>query len=105
MTFEILRFIPRGQKNAVSMKQLAILTGWKLREVRRAIFQARCDGALICSSCDKYASGYFRPETAAEVRAYKAMQESRIRSAAKAVRSARQFLKLKAKEGGGNGTG
>lgn len=95
MTHEIMRFIPRGQKNAVSMRQLSILTGWKLREVRAAIYQARCDGELICSSCDRFASGYFQPRTVAEVRAYKDMQESRIRSAAKAVRSARQFLRQK----------
>lgn len=101
MKHEILRFIPRGKQNAISMEQLSSLTGWTLRETRSAIYQARCAGALICSSCDRFASGYFQPETESEVRAYKAMQESRIRSAARAVRSARQYLK--AKEGGSNG--
>ena len=100
MKHEIMRFIPRGQRNAISMKELANLTGWKLREVRAAIFHARCDGELICSSCDRFASGYFQPKTVAEVKAYKEMQESRIRSAAKAVRSARQFLRQK--EGSNN---
>lgn len=102
MKHEIMGFIPYGEKNAVSMRQLSILTGWKLREVRAAVFQARCDGELICSSCARYASGYFRPETAADVERYKRMQESRIRSAARAVRSARRYLK-QAKEGGSDG--
>lgn len=93
MKHEIMNYIPRGQRNAIRMKDLAQLTGWKTREIRQAIFQARCDGELICSSCDKITGGYFRPETVKEVQAYKRLQESRIRSAAKAVRSARQFLR------------
>lgn len=95
MKHEIMNFIPRGQRNAIRMKDLAKLTGWKMREVRQAIFAARCDGELICSSCDKITGGYFQPVTVAEVKEYKLMQESRIRSAAKAVRSARQFLRQK----------
>ncbi len=98
---DITDFIPHGRDNAISMKQLAILTGWTLRETRAAIYQARCAGALICSSCDPYASGYYLPETMAEVQSYKRMQENRIRSAARAVRSARQYLKRQ-KEGEGD---
>ena len=100
MENEILRFIPRGRRNAISMKQLSILTGWTLRETRAAIYRARCAGALICSSCDRFASGYFQPANREEVERFVKLEESRIKSAAKAVRSARQYLK--AKEGGSN---
>lgn len=90
----LLEFLPRGAKNAISMREWANLTGQNLREARRSIYELRCAGAVICSGTDKNgANGYFLPANRLEVEKYVHFQESRIRAAARAVRSARKYLK------------
>lgn len=60
----LLEFLPRGAKNAISMREWVNLTGQNLREARRSIYELRCAGAVICSGTDKNgANGYFLPET------------------------------------------
>ncbi len=95
----LLECLPRGAANAISMREWANLTGQKLREARRSIYELRCAGAIICSGTDRNgANGYFLPANRLEVERYVQFQETRIRAAARAVRSARKLLK-----GGGKG--
>lgn len=102
----VLEFIPIGRKNAISMPELTLRLGLKndTRTARKLVFEARRNGAVICSttcSGDK-AAGYYQPGNIAEVRPYIAMQEHRISSAKAALKSAKKFAKA-AKAGDSNG--
>lgn len=89
-----LSMIPHGAENAVSMKAFASISNLSLRDARRVIYEMRCSGALICSGTDVFGnSGYYQPVSIAEVERYVAFQEHRIIAAARAVRSARLFLR------------
>lgn len=96
--YNIIDFIPIGRKNAIAMSELAKRIGISQREARKAIFNARCKGEIICSMCSENASGYYRPDDIAEVRPYITMQEHRIASAKAALKSAKKFVEA----GGGN---
>ena len=61
---KISDYIPTGEANAISNKQVAVLAKCTPREVRRLVEQARQEGEPICS-CD---NGYFIAETADELR-------------------------------------
>lgn len=91
--YNVLDFIPVGQKNALPMSELAKRIGTSQREARKAVFNARRKGAVICSTCsgDKSA-GYYRPISVDEARPYIRLQESRITSAKIALRPAKEFV-------------
>ena len=55
----ILEYIPKGRKNAISRRQLAIRTGITDRKLRRYIQEAKLTN-VIASTDD--GSGYFIPE-------------------------------------------
>ena len=90
-TYNVLDFIPVGQKNALPMSELAKRIGTTQREARKAVFNARRKGAVICSTCsgDKSA-GYYRPISVDETRIR--LQESRIASAEIALRPVKEFV-------------
>lgn len=96
--FNVIEYIPTGKQNAIAMSELAKRIGISQREARKAIFNARCKGEIICSTCGENASGYYRPTSVEEVRPYIAMQEHRIASAKSALKSAKRFVEA----GGGN---
>ena len=58
MKTSIIDFIPSGQCNAISRKQLCLITGLPDRAMRHEIENARHDYAIL--NID--GSGYFRPE-------------------------------------------
>lgn len=91
--YNILDFIPTGKINAISMAELALRLGKDQRTARKLVFEARRNGAVICSTCsnDKSA-GYYRPTSVEDVRPYIRLQESRIASAQEALRSAKSFI-------------
>jgi len=66
----IIKFIPRGKKNAVSGKELKQLTGHDERTVKQQIANARLKGAVICSILDGNRGGYFIPESPEEAVEY-----------------------------------
>lgn len=98
----VLDFIPSGRNHAISMNELALRMGVSQRTARKLVFEARRCGEIICSTCGENASGYYRPDNAAEIRPYIVMQEHRIASAKTALKSAKKFVKA-AKAGGKNG--
>ena len=102
-TYNVLDFIPVGQKNALPMSELAKRIGISQREARKAVFNARRKGAVICSTCsgDSF-DGYYFPASVEEVLPYVRLQESRIASAKIALRSAEEFVTT-AKAGEKNG--
>ncbi len=85
----IIDFIPVGKSNAVHRTELTNRTGLASREVDRVIFEARKNGAVICSATQ----GYYIPETAEEALQYYAAQQSRIRSGNIALRPVREYIK------------
>lgn len=89
----VLDFIPMGRENAISMSNLSDRMGTDQRTARKAVFNARCRGEIICSVCngDK-TSGYYRPDNASEILPYIRMQQSRILSAQKALKSVEKFI-------------
>ncbi|MDE6762561.1 MAG: hypothetical protein K2J73_02650 [Oscillospiraceae bacterium] len=97
-TYNVLDFIPVGQKNALPMSELAKRIGISQREARKAIFNARCKGEIICSTCGENTSGYYRPASVSEALPYIKLQESRIASSKAALKSTKRFVEA----GGGN---
>lgn len=97
--FNIINYIPIGKENAISMPELSERTGRSQREVRKAVFNARCKGAVICSTCsgDSF-DGYYFPASVEEALPYVRLQKSRMRSARQALKSAEKFI-AEAKEG------
>lgn len=85
---QIEQYIPDGQQNAISQKQLAAVLRCSLRDVRLMVEVARRQGVPICSSCDGGHGGYYMPLTKPEARAYIQMQSSRIQSALAARQAA-----------------
>ncbi len=94
MKGNIIDYIPVGQKNAISMTELALRKGVSKRAARSAVFAARRKGAVICSTCsgDDF-DGYYIPVSVDEVLPYIHLQESRIKSAQEALKSAKNFIK------------
>jgi hypothetical protein len=90
----ITDYLSPGKANAKSQKYLAGVTGLSPREVRRAIFNARKAGALICSTCDAD-GGYFLadPDNPTDAAQYVRMQKSRIKSAQTAIKAVADFVK------------
>lgn len=91
--FNVIEYIPTGKQNAIAMSELAKRIGISQREARKAVFNARRKGAVICSTCsgDKSA-GYYRPISVDEARPYIRLQESRIASAEIALRPVKEFV-------------
>ena len=91
--FDIVDFLPVGEENAVTMIELANMLNCSKREARALIYEARCKGAVICSSPDSAKGGYFLPKNNDEVRRFIMFAEHRINSTKEATRSAKKFLK------------
>ena len=65
---DILSFIPHGEANAISRKDLAAATGLSDRGMRECIEQGRHNGILICSARQ---GGYYQPDSVDDIeRAY-----------------------------------
>ena len=82
-----------GAENAIKVNDLAAIRSEDPRDTRAAIYDARCRGAVILSTSEKYNGGYFLPKNNDEIRRYIAFQKSRIHSAREAMKSAVNFLK------------
>ncbi len=90
---KITDYIPYGEENAISNKDLAIVTGTKDRVARRLVYQARVNGEPICSTCEERKGGYFMPANEFEARIYYRQQRSRIKSAIAALNGVKKYLK------------
>lgn len=89
---DIMKFIPHGKRNAVSGKELKLLTGLDERTVKQQIANARLKGSVICSILDGNRGGYFIPEAPEEAVEYVRTEQCRIASAQAALRSAEKFI-------------
>lgn len=87
----IIDFIPKGRCNSISETELALRSGMKRREVRRAIFDFRCKGFPICTICNNRDGGVFIPTSADEAIESAKMLRSRIISAEKAIKAVEDY--------------
>ena len=71
---ELLAIIPKGEENAVSMRQLSDLLGFTPRHIRACIESARREGNVICSSD----AGYYIPVNDDELRSFYHRTRARI---------------------------
>lgn len=88
----LVDFIPYGHKNAITSNQLGMLTGLSSRDIRKIISQAKRDTLIVNLQDGK---GYFKPtEDERElVERYLKQEESRFKTIAWTLHSAREFLK------------
>ncbi len=90
MKKHILDYIPMGKKNAISVQQLAELSGAHSESsLRKDIAELRKSGELICSS----SCGYYRPATRAELADFIKRMESHAIGVFQAIKSAREAMK------------
>ena len=82
---KLLDLIPEGRGNAISMKDLAGLLNCTVREVRKAVFNARIDGEVICGTD----AGYYLPATREELKEYYTLRRGAALSSLKALKGAR----------------
>jgi predicted DNA-binding transcriptional regulator YafY len=82
--------LPKGKGNGVSAESLVALYGLKsTRELRREIHRERMAGALIASD----ESGYFIPQSRAEINAYLNRHEKMAISIFASLKAARNALR------------
>ena len=88
MKCNIIDFIPEGEQNAISARELSQLLHCHRREITLAINALRCGGEVICSNTH----GYYRPTCVQDAaRTYRHMT-SRQREIAKAAQSAKEYI-------------
>ena len=88
MKLNLIDFIPEGEKNAISARELSQLLHCHRRDITLAINALRCGGEVICSGN----SGYYRPTCVPDaMRTYRHMT-SRQRQIAKAAQSAKTYI-------------
>lgn len=86
---DVLRHIPYGAQNGVSMKSLIHSTGLSDRTVRTVISKLRIDEGIPIAG-DGH--GYYRPATREELLRYVIMFNKRAMTALKSIKSAREQL-------------
>lgn len=89
---KISEFIPLGQENAISMKELAKITNSDNRTVRLLVQRAREAGEPICSTCNCKQAGYYIPLSSDEAAIYLRQQQARIKTARKSLCGVLKFI-------------
>lgn len=92
---DFVELIPKGQKNAISVKELSELTGLDTRSVRAVVSRIRRQNVIVCSNSDssKGKTGFFLPENDAEIEDYVRNERRKLRTYHAAVRPAEKYLK------------
>ena len=85
----IADYIPKGEKNAVSVDYLTTITGLSERKVREEIEYARKE-TCICNF--QNGKGYFIAESIEEAKRFKKQETNRLMSIWKALRGTRKFI-------------
>lgn len=89
---EVITFIPKGKKNAISRGALAASAGYSDRRVREIIVQLQQKGYMICNMSG--GEGYFIAADLDEIDAYYRQEKARAVSIFKRIKPMRQVLKL-----------
>lgn len=92
---KIVDFLSVGERDAVSLEELAISTGLPERAVKAEVLRARCSGDLIIST----QNGYFLPESSDDIRRFVATRKAVIKTANRALRPFIREIANKAEKG------
>lgn len=84
----LLRLIPTGEENAVSMLDLANSLRTTERGVRRLVTMARLSNNIICST----GAGYFIPNTYRELEKYYHISRARLLTCARCLKPVERLL-------------
>lgn len=87
----ILDYIPKGKKNAISNRELQTLLHIDRRDIQRFIRAARLKGVVICGLGGRN-GGYFIPETLEEVIDYVKTAKKTIISIIEALEPAEAYI-------------
>ena len=87
----IIECIPTGKNNAITRSQLCAVTGYGDRVVRKAIEQARHDGAIIIN--DQDGLGYYQTDDISIIERQYHQNESRAKSILHYQKALRTALK------------
>lgn len=95
--FPVALRLKRGEKNAISSRKLAVLSGFRSeRDLQSEIARERAAGALILSAC-RNGGGYFLPgegeEGRQEIAAFVATLSARALNTLRAIKPARSVLR------------
>ena len=90
-TFDILDYIPKGKKNAISNQKLQTIMNLDRRDIQRIIRAARLKGVVICGFGGRN-GGYFIPETLEEVIDYVRTAKRTIISIIEALEPAEAYI-------------
>lgn len=89
--FNILDYIPKGKKNAISNRELQTITHLDRRDIQRIIRAVRLKGVVICGFGGRN-GGYFIPETLDEVIVYVRTLKKTIISIIEALKPAEAYI-------------
>ena len=93
MTFDekLLNLLPVGAENAIHCTELCDLLEADRRTVTSCISKLRQNGAVICSALDGSRGnyGYFLPKSRDELKEYVKIENLRIKTQSKALKSAK----------------
>ena len=84
----VLDFIPAGEENAITARDLAALLHCHYRDITSSINYLRRRGAVICS-CQR---GFFKPVESDEVSRFVRTMHSRLKQIKIATLSAEKYL-------------
>ena len=82
MSMSISDYLSNGERDAVSLENLALSTGLPERAVKKEVLQARLRGELILST----ENGYFLPADTEEIRSYVYKRKAYIKTANRALK-------------------
>ena len=82
--------IGTGEENATASKTLQQIAGICERDLRKIIERLRRSGVVIISASD---GGYYKPETAAELKRFIHKEQARASSVLYTLKSAKQLLR------------
>ena len=88
MKCNVLDFIPEGEQNAISARELSQLLHCHHREITLAINGLRCGGEVICSNTH----GYYRPTRVQDAKSTYRHMNYRQREKEKATQTAKEYI-------------
>ena len=92
---DIMQFIPQGEANAISRKDLAAATGLSDRVMRECSEQARHNGSLICSARQ---GGYYQPDSVDDIERAYWQDYTRAKAILHRLKPMRHILKREGRE-------
>lgn len=96
MKVDLLNMIPHGKQNAITCRELSKLSGVSERNIKAFISNVRRKhGLIICAVLDTSngSSGYFKPETLAELAEYCKIEQARIDTEQEALNPALKAMR------------